>query len=432
MKSGQIKHRGEQSWDGPANHAIEVRQLWHFREPMQYLDLTLGKMDHLEASRLYSVEEYKEVVQLLQEAGIKNLGFFVTDQFPETPKGVSIWEGVRAVAKAGFGVNIIVAGNFSSWRAGEYVPYIDELVDSGANAINLIASVPRDYRQYDLPKPGDEYEERLQELSAAIGYAKKRGLQVGGGYPHATEDDVEAAVRHLNFCVGEGMDFLTISDSKGFLTPEATSYFVRRVREGLVRDVPIWYHAHNHFGLATANALAAAAAGAWPQGSANGLGDRGFASLEEVVMALEVLYGVRTGINLKKLPQLCHTVERITGIRNPPYKAIVGEHVYVSSYIGSYVGMLRGDRFTDVNPISYEPEVVGLHPQLIMTYALLSPEAVTAKLTSLGLSTEPLMVQEVQDAIKTSLDTLGNQFPVYLADSAVDQICREVAGRLSS
>ena len=414
---------------GPAMDVPEVRQKHNFKEPVEILDFTFAKMDHLEASRLYSVEEYKEVVQLLREAGIKHT-YFLIDQWPGTPKDERIWEGVRAVAKAG--VNIIAAASFSSWRAGEYVPYVDKLVDSGANAIRFNASVPRDYRQYDLPKPGDEYEERLQELSAAIGYAKKRGLQVGGGYPHATEDDVEAAVRHLNFCVGEGMDFLTISDSKGFLTPEATSYFVRRVREGLVRDVPIWYHAHNHFGLATANALAAAAAGAWPQGSANGLGDRGFASLEEVVMALEVLYGVRTGINLKKLPQLCHTVERITGIRNPPYKAIVGEHVYVSSYIGSYVGMLRGDRFTDVNPISYEPEVVGLHPQLIMTYALLSPEAVTAKLTSLGLSTEPLMVQEVQDAIKTSLDTLGNQFPVYLADSAVDQICREVAGRLSS
>ena len=61
-------------------------------------------------------------------------------------------------------------------------------------------------------------------------------------------------------------------------------------------DVPVHFHGHNDFGLATAAAVAAVRAGAtWVQGTINGMGERaGNANLLEVALALEALYGVPT------------------------------------------------------------------------------------------------------------------------------------------
>ena len=59
-------------------------------------------------------------------------------------------------------------------------------------------------------------------------------------------------------------------------------------------DVPVHWHGHDDFGLATAAAIAAVQAGATSvQGTINGMGERaGNANLLEVAeLALEALYG---------------------------------------------------------------------------------------------------------------------------------------------
>ena len=67
-------------------------------------------------------------------------------------------------------------------------------------------------------------------------------------------------------------------------------------REWLGPDVPVHFHGHNDFGLATAAAVAAVEAGAtWIQGTINGMGERaGNANLAEIALALRALYGVET------------------------------------------------------------------------------------------------------------------------------------------
>ena len=67
-------------------------------------------------------------------------------------------------------------------------------------------------------------------------------------------------------------------------------------------DVPVHWHGHDDFGLATAAAVAAVQAGAtWVHGTVNGMGERaGNANLLEVALALEALYGIPTRLDLEQ------------------------------------------------------------------------------------------------------------------------------------
>src|SRR5207237_566818 len=66
-----------------------------------------------------------------------------------------------------------------------------------------------------------------------------------------------------------------IVDTLGIATPEAVAQLVGRARDWLGADVPIHFHGHNDFGLATAAAGAAVRAGAaWIHGTINGMGER--------------------------------------------------------------------------------------------------------------------------------------------------------------
>ena len=64
-------------------------------------------------------------------------------------------------------------------------------------------------------------------------------------------------------------------DTIGVASPEAVGELVGRTREWVGADVPVHFHGHNDFGLATASAVAAARAGArWIHGTINGMGER--------------------------------------------------------------------------------------------------------------------------------------------------------------
>jgi isopropylmalate/homocitrate/citramalate synthase len=88
----------------------------------------------------------------------------------------------------------------------------------------------------------------------------------------------------------------------------------------------------------------------------NGFGERaGNAALEEVVMALEILYGIDTGIKTERLFELSQLVERAFAIPIPVHKAIVGQNAFNH---GSGIHV----HATLAHSLSYEPippEMVG-------------------------------------------------------------------------
>ena len=105
---------------------------------------------------------------------------------------------------------------------------------------------------------------------------------------------------------------------------------VGRTKEWLGKDVPIHFHGHNDFGLATAAALAAVRAGAsWIQGTVNGMGERaGNANLPEIALALRGLYGVETNLRLDRARAFSERLRELSGYELEPFKPLVGDNLF--------------------------------------------------------------------------------------------------------
>jgi homocitrate synthase NifV len=123
-------------------------------------------------------------------------------------------------------------------------------------------------------------------------------------------------------------------------------------------------HCHNDLGLATANTLAAAIAGATHVNTTvNGLGERaGNAALEEIVMGLSQLYGIDTGVDLQNFSELSEQVALASGDVIGSRKSLIGQNVF-SHEAGIHVdGLIK-------NPTNYQafdPALVGRQHQFVL------------------------------------------------------------------
>jgi len=124
------------------------------------------------------------------------------------------------------------------------------------------------------------------------------------------------------------MDAVALVDTFGAFSPEGAALRVRKLKERFSK--PIEVHFHDDFAMGVATTIAGLAAGAEVcHVSVNGIGERaGGAALEAVVMALEVLYGVKTGIKTEKLKELSRLVEDLTRFKCQPNRAIVGDRIF--------------------------------------------------------------------------------------------------------
>ncbi len=95
--------------------------------------------------------------------------------------------------------------------------------------------------------------------------------------------------------------------------------------------VPVHYHGHNDFGMATACAVAAVRAGAsWIQGTINGMGESaGNADIGEIALALHCLYEVPVALDLTKVREVSDVVSKASGYTLEAWKPLVGENLFM-------------------------------------------------------------------------------------------------------
>lgn len=170
-------------------------------------------------------------------------------------------------------------------------------------------------------------DEKIRMLTDAVGGAVHAGSDVGAGVPHALQVEEGIILDLCNEAIRRGAGRITVYDTNGAADPFTVREFVSRLRANC--PVPLFFHAHNDLGLATANSLAAVLGGAdGLDVTVNGLGDRaGNASLEQVAVAL-YLRGVETGVDLRNLKALCAAVEKESGVAVSWLAPIVGDYVF--------------------------------------------------------------------------------------------------------
>jgi len=180
----------------------------------------------------------------------------------------------------------------------------------------------------------------------------------------ATRTDREYLVEVIEAVTEAGAGWINIPDTTGVATPTRFGRLIAFVDEHT--DARIDVHTHDDFGLAAANALAGFEAGAaQAQVSVNGIGERaGNAAYEEVVMALESLYGVDTGIDTTRITELSRLIERESGIDVPANKPVVGRNAFSHESGIHAAGVIENsDTF---EPGVMTPEMVGAERELVL------------------------------------------------------------------
>jgi homocitrate synthase NifV len=191
------------------------------------------------------------------------------------------------------------------------------------------------------------------------------GLDVIVGCEDASRADPEFLLRVAEAAEICGARRLRYADTLGVMEPFGVHKAISALRSA--SDMEIEMHAHDDLGLATANSLAAALAGATHiNTTVNGLGERaGNAPLEEVALGLKKLYGMDTGIDLTHFTNLSAIVAAASGRPVPWQKSVVGEGVFTHE-AGIHVdGLLKDpDTYQGFDPIEVGRQhklVVGKH-----------------------------------------------------------------------
>ncbi len=177
---------------------------------------------------------------------------------------------------------------------------------------------------------------QVAELAAAmVRNAREFTCDVEFSPMDATRADPAFLAELARAVLAAGARTLNLPDTVGCATPDQVGALVRELRERVpeLEAASISFHGQDDLGLATANALAAVAAGASQlELTVNGIGERaGNTSLEEVAASLRVhgeRLGVTTGLRLGSLYELSREVERRSGIAVPPNKAVVGRNAF--------------------------------------------------------------------------------------------------------
>jgi isopropylmalate/homocitrate/citramalate synthase len=195
--------------------------------------------------------------------------------------------------------------------------------------------------------------------------------------------------------VENGAKEVVVVDTLGIASPEAVADLVLATGQ-YVDGLPVHFHGHNDFGMATASAAAAVRAGAtWVHGTINGMGERaGNANLGEVAVALRALYGVETNLRLDRIRAVAERVRELSGYELEPWKPVTGDTLYrrESGAVAS--------QFHDPPSIEpYSSELVGARRAIVLGKKS-GLDSIRIKADELGLDVPDERRAEVLAAVK--------------------------------
>ena len=297
-------------------------------------------------------------------------------------------------------------------------PDIDLVAACGVDGVRVSQPISPIQRDAKLHLDDDAY---LRLALDITGYAKERGLQVIFSPYDTTRCDLSLLERLLKmFRREQCVDRVRLVDTTGAATPQGIAFLIRFMLDAS-GGIPIEIHCHNDFGLATANTIAGAVAGAaYLSTTINGLGERcGNASLEEVVMAVKVLYDVDLGIDTTALCALCAEAERRSGVQLAVNKPVVGRDAFTHEAGMSVAGVLN-------NPFAaeaYAPALAGQTRSIVLGKKA-GKASVEFKLQQLGLSAE----KEALNGILHDVKIRSTELKRVLTDDEFRGIVRERTG----
>jgi hypothetical protein len=378
------------------NHLPEVRARSEFAADVFVVDSTIRSLQSGVSGSLHSADDLVEIGMSLDRLGVREL--IVNVSWRDGPEVIA--ELARRRPRA-----TVVA----TFRArNELAPRCaKDAIELGADDVCFESPPDTDYIR--------RWSERVHDANRRVswGFAER--------YDYAEIIALSrAATEH-------GAASLSYHDSyfRLGITPEAIQHFVRAVRRDVPGHPPIYVHLSNFYGQATMTGVAAVAAGASAVDVCmNATGHHcGHTSLAEVVMVLEDLYNVRTGIDLKKITEVARDVDRHSGVPLALTMPVLGSFAFMGD--GAYWAVeehLPNDERVHAR-FPFAPEVVGGSERIVWSDRTATPDAIATRLRTLGLPSEAHLATAVQAALGRQLAD-QKSYPGWLEDDAFADLCR--------
>lgn len=349
-------------------------------------DVTFREGDDCVGYRV-SVEDKLEMLRLAVEMGVEEIDIGGPSMH------VHQYEFGKAVTKSG--IKVRKTGRFFANNTKDFKRDVDMCMEAGSDNFRIILMYLNEKTLLD----------QLKAFPAMVDYIhtqyKKEVCWGMSDGPRASLDLIQKVYKEG---VAAGGDKAGIFDTFGVANPPTMRYIATKVREMIPPTMKLMTHCHNTFGLATANTLACVEGGADEVDVViNGYGDEaGNASLEEVVVSLEALYGIETGMKLEMLNQYSRMAIEKGKVPIQPHKAIVGENAFLRPmYIWAGIDMAK-ESWMLHEPLS--SHLVGTQSTVVFgPEGSLDDAPIETKLRELGIPFTPADVVRVRATVEAAL-----------------------------
>jgi 2-isopropylmalate synthase len=296
----------------------------------------------------FSYEDKREIAALLDEMNthVIEAGFPVNSD--------AEFEAVRDIVDASSttvcGLARVVEGD------------IEAALDAGVDMVHVFVSTSDVQIEDSMHATRDQVRESAVE---SVQRVKEAGVECMFSPMDATRTSESFLIDIVEAASDAGADWINIPDTVGVATPTRFKKLTAMVVDA-AGEARVDVHTHDDFGLAAANALAGYEAGAsQSQVSINGIGERaGNAAYEEVVMALESLYNVDTGVDTTRISEVSRIIEGKSDVPVPGNKPVVGTNAFSHESGIHAAGVIENtDTF---EPGVMTPEMVGAERELVL------------------------------------------------------------------
>jgi len=299
-------------WVSPSNYDEDVRKGFKFAPQVEILDTTLRDGEQ-QAGVVLNLKDKVAIAKKLDEVGIHRIEAGTPATSDEDA------QAIKEIASMGLKAKI-----FAFCRA---MPKDMEL----AKSLGVHGVICEIIGSEEMLKFGKRWtpEQAAAACIEATKAAHDMGLYVTLFPADGSRARLEYLIDFVDKVSKEGhIDSLALVDTFGTFSPEGAASRISKLIERF--SFPIEAHFHSDYDIGTASTLAALKVGASAAHVAvNGIGERaGSVALEPLVVSLEALYGVKTGLKLEKLLELSELVAKLTNFPVAPNKPIVGSRLF--------------------------------------------------------------------------------------------------------
>ncbi|MBQ9820065.1 MAG: 2-isopropylmalate synthase [Bacteroidales bacterium] len=209
---------------------------------------------------------------------------------------------------------------------------VDWVADGGGRVINILAKGSLRHLGGQLRKTPQEH---IRDIREVLDKATVRGLEANlylEDWSNGIFDSPDYVFQLIDALKDSPIRRFMLPDTLGVLNPFSALEACGRMRRRYP-ELRFDFHAHNDYGMAVGNSLAAVKAGLdGLHVTVNGLGERcGNAPMAAVVAAIKDQSDTGCNIDERRLTHVCKYVESISGIRIPDNEPVTGENVFTQS-----------------------------------------------------------------------------------------------------